>query len=188
MINRQTGLIILLFIVSLLSWQWMNQDMNNQAAVQDKDLSLPSFTASGLTSYRYNLEGVLQYIFTSDQAMYYESQSITDFKNPKLNTFEHQSAAWQITAKNGQLQKREQLVLRDNIVIQNQSPAINLDKITTSMLTMDLNTHHVTSDQPVTIDSPDYHVQGVGLQADLKEKRYQILEQGHATYFNKPRN
>ncbi len=188
MINRQTSLIVLLFIASVLTWQWMNQEDSSTATTQNKDLSLPSFTASGLTSYRYNSDGILQDIFTSDQALYYENQSITNFKNPKLNTFDHQSAAWQITAKNGQLEKKDQLVLRDNIVIQNQSPTINLDKITTTYLAMNLKTHVVTSDQPVAIDSTDYHVQGVGLQANLKEKRYQILEQGHATYFNKPRN
>lgn len=188
MINRQTSLIILLFIAAVLIWQWMNQEDSSTVTAQHKDLSLPSFTAAGLISYRYNPEGVLQDIFTSDQALYYENQSITDFKNPKLNTFDHQSESWQITAKNGQLQQKDQLVLHDNIVIQNQSPAINLDKITTNYLTMDMKTHMVTSDRPVAIDSPDYHVQGVGLKANLKEKRYQILEQGHATYFNKPRN
>lgn len=188
MISRQTVLILILFLCSFMAWQWLEQDGQGIANESQKDLSLPSFTTSKLTSYRYNIQGDLEDIFTADQALYFEQKKITEFINPQLNTYDKQTETWQINAKHGQLQQKDQLILRDNIVIKNRSPNINLDKITTNYLAMDLNTHIITSDKPVAIDSDDYHVQGVGLKAELDQKRYQILEQGHATYFNKPRS
>ena len=80
----------------------------------------------------------------------------------------------------------DRLILRDNVLIKNHNPSLNIDRMQTSYVEMDLNSRQISSDKPVTIDSPDYHVQGVGFHADLNAKRYQILDKGHATYF-KPR-
>ena len=187
MINRQTLLIILLLAGSLLAWRWSSQSEKANIESQAKDLSVASFTASKLHSRRYTAEGKLTDIFTAEQALYYQHNKITDAVTPVLQTFEpNGQTAWNITAKTGQLFSNDRIILRDNIVITNHNPALNIDRMQTSYLDMDMNTQQVRSDKPVTIDSPDYHVQGVGLHADLKTKRYQILEQGHATYF-KPR-
>lgn len=187
MINRQTLLIILLFAVSLLAWRWSSQAENDNREAKTNDLSVPSFTATKLHSRRYTVEGKLTDVFTAEQAFYYQHSKITDAITPELQTFEMDGqAAWNIKAKTGQLFGNDRISLHDNIVIANRNPALNIDRIQTSYLDMDINTHQIRSDQAVTIDSPDYHVQGVGLHADLNSKRYQILEQGHATYF-KPR-
>ncbi len=187
MINRQTLLIILLFAVSLLAWRWSSQEDNGNTQVKKKDVSLPSFTATHLHSWRYTADGKLMDILTAEQALYYEYNKITDALHPVLQTFElNGQTAWNISAKTGKLFGNDRIILRDNVVIKNHNPALNVDQMQTSYLDMDMNTRQITSDKPVTIDSPDYHVQGVGLHADLNTKRYQILEQGHATYF-KPR-
>jgi len=184
MINRQTLLILLLFAVSLLAWRWSSESEDANMQVQKKDLSLPSFTASNLHSQRYTADGRLTDIFTADQALYYQSNKVTDAINPVLQTFEPNGiSAWHLSAKQGQLFGNDRIVLRENVVIKNHNPALNIDRMQTAYLDMDLNTRQISSDQPVTIDSSDYHVQGVGLHADLNTKRYQILEQGHATYF-----
>jgi lipopolysaccharide export system protein LptC len=187
MINRQTLLIILLFAVALLAWRWSSQGENENIEAKTNDISLPSFTATKLHSRRYTADGRLTDIFTAEQALYYEHNKVTDAITPVLQTFEPTGqTAWNITAKIGQLIGNDRLMLHDNIVIKNHNPALNIDRMQTSYLDMDMNTRQISSDKPVTIDSPDYHVQGVGLHADLNSKRYQILEQSHATYF-KPR-
>lgn len=47
-ISRQTLLISLLLVASLLIWQWSSQHEDPDLLAQKKDLSLPSFTASQL--------------------------------------------------------------------------------------------------------------------------------------------
>lgn len=184
MINRQTLLICLLFALSLLAWRWSSQSADENSQAQKEDVSLPSFTAAKLHSRRYTADGKLTDIFTAEQALYYQHNKITDTLYPVLQTFEpNGQTAWNISAKNGQLSGNDRIILRDNIIIKNHNPALNIDRMQTSYLDMDMNTRQVSSDKPVTIDSPDYHVQGVGLHADLNTKRYQILEQSHATYF-----
>ncbi len=187
MINRQTLLLLLLFIVSLLAWQWSAQRDEHNLQTQKKDLSLPSFTASNLHTYRYTIDGKLTDIFSANQTFYYEYDKVTVAARPLLRTFETDGKeAWNVAADSGKLFSQDRLFLKDNVLIKNINPAINVDRMQTSYLEMDMNTNQISSDKPVTIDSPDYHVQGVGLHADLKTKRYQILDKGHATYF-KPR-
>ncbi|TXH65447.1 MAG: LPS export ABC transporter periplasmic protein LptC [Tolumonas sp.] len=187
MINRQTLLLLLLFIVSLLAWQWSTQHDEQNLQTQKKDLSLPSFTASSLHTYRYTIDGKLTDIFSADQTLYYQHNKVTEAVHPLLRTFETDGKeAWNISANSGKLLSQDRLLLKDNVLIKNKNPAINVDRMQTSYLEMDMNKNQISSDQPVSIDSPDYHVQGVGFHADLKTKRYQILDKGHATYF-KPR-
>ena len=187
MINRQTLLILLLFLVSLLAWQWSSQHDNQNTLLQKKDLSLPSFTASKQHNQRYSADGKLTDIFTADQALYYQHNKVTDTVHPVLQTFEpNGQKAWNVSANSGQMISNDRLILRDSVLIKNHNPALNIDRMQTSYLEMDMNSRQISSDKPVTIDSPDYHVQGVGLHADLNTKRYQILDKGHATYF-KPR-
>jgi|GEM_PF-1094257 Uncharacterized protein conserved in bacteria len=187
MISRQTLLMFFLFLASLLAWQWSSQRDNQNTQLQKQDLSLPSFTATKLHNQRYSADGKLTDIFTADQAFYYQQDKMTKTTHPVLQTFDPDGQkAWNISANSGQLFSNDRLILHDNVLIKNHNPAIDVDRMQTSDLEMDINKHQITSDKPITIDSLDYHVQGVGLHADLNNKRYQILDQGHATYF-KPR-
>ena len=187
MISRQTLLISLLLVASLLIWQWSSQHEDPDLLAQKKDLSLPSFTASQLLNRSYATDGRLTDIFTADQVLYYQHNKVTDALHPVLQTFEQNGQqAWTISANTGQMISNDRLILRDNVLIKNHNPSLNIDRMQTSYVEMDLNSRQISSDKPVTIDSPDYHVQGVGFHADLNAKRYQILDKGHATYF-KPR-
>lgn len=46
----------------------------------------------------------------------------------------------------------DRLILRDNVLIKNHNPSLNIDRMQTSYVEMDLNSRQISNDKPVTID------------------------------------
>jgi lipopolysaccharide export system protein LptC len=48
-------------------------------------------------------------------------------------------------------------------------------------------TQNVRSNQQVSIVGKDFQTEGVGLKGHLERKYFELLDQGHAIYFNEKR-
>lgn len=185
MISKQNIVIGVVFLASLITWQWLDHADPYSLLPQKANISLPSFSAQNITSWRYTPDGQLTDIFSAKTARYYDYNQITDADYPVLKTFNNKQVyAWNLTATSGQMYGTDRLILRNNIVIKNHDPSVDVDTLKTSYLEMDLKTRKIQTDSPVTIDSPNYHDEGVGIRADLNTKIYTLLEKSHATYYH----
>lgn len=185
MINKQNVTILVVFIASLIAWQWLGKTDPYGLLPTKANISLPSFTAQNITTWRYTQSGALTDIFSAQKARYYQYNQITDADYPDLKTFNDKGVyAWNLTATNGQMYGTDQLILRNNIVIKNHDPSVDVDTLKTSYLEMDMKARTISTDSPITIDSPNYHDEGVGVRADLNKKIYTILDKTHAIYYH----
>ena len=61
------------------------------------------------------------------------------------------------------------------------------DSSSPALMELDLVTQDVRSNQHISIVGQEFQTEGVGLKGHLERKYVELLDKGHATYFNEKR-
>ncbi|WP_144211301.1 LPS export ABC transporter periplasmic protein LptC [Shewanella donghaensis] len=144
----------------------------------------PDFIANDLRSTEFNEQGVVQSRVSAKHMEHFQQTNVTLFTEPVYLIYpDDGKAEWQLTADVGKLNKETgKVVLENNVIID----AINIDEpvqsLTTTMLSLDLNTMIMTSDRQIVVTGQDFNIQGLGLYADLNAQELELLSQVEGTY------
>ncbi len=183
--NRQTLAIGCLFLLSLLIWRWFDDSLRLPDAPPD-EIFQPTFTAKGLTSVRYNQAGRITEEVFAEHTEYYEPLDMAELTRPVIITHDESGKpTWRLSARTGIINRDDNAIMRDEVQIKNLSPDTRVDRLTTSYLELDLSNQQIRSPQKLDIHGPGFHIEGVGLRGQLDKNRYELLENSHATYFNR---
>jgi lipopolysaccharide export system protein LptC len=183
-VNKQTLLFALLFIVALAAWQVSDIKPAAQLTPTRENYQ-PDFIAKQLVTTRFDRDGKRTERVESDYAEYYQLLEQASFDKPVIYLFDPQGKAqWRGTAESGVLNTDDNVILRDRVHLAGLLPSAFISTLDTPYLELDLVTHEVRSNREVKIVGQDFQTEGVGLKGHLDRKYFELLDQGHAIYFN----
>ncbi|PJG59808.1 LPS export ABC transporter periplasmic protein LptC [Aeromonas cavernicola] len=185
--SRQTPLFALLFLVALVAWQLSKVDpiVNETAKTEHYQ---PDFIAKGLVTTRFDINGKRTERLESDYAEYFQILEQATFEQPVVYLFDESGRdEWKVTAETGVLNIDDSVILREKVHLTGLQPTSFIATLDTPYLELDLVTQHVRSNQYVNIVGRDFQTRGVGLKGQLERKYFELLDQGHAIYFNEKR-
>ncbi|MGL4249238.1 MAG: LPS export ABC transporter periplasmic protein LptC [Aeromonas sp.] len=182
--SRQTLLFALLFLVALVAWQLGKVELVPDSKVSVENYQ-PDFVAKDLVTTRFDVNGKRTERLESRHAEYFQLLEQATFEQPVVYLFDEQGAAeWKVTAETGVLNTGDNVILRDKVHLDGLLPASFIATLDTSYLELDLVTQDVRSNREVKIVGRDFQTEGVGLKGHLDRKYFELLDQGHAIYFN----
>ncbi|WP_409420942.1 LPS export ABC transporter periplasmic protein LptC [Pseudaeromonas sp. ZJS20] len=185
--SRQTLLIGVLFLFSLLSWRWFEAGRDSGTLTNPEEYYQPTFTANKLKYLNFADNGLLRNEVSADYTEYYNQLEQTELFNPVIIAHDEQGKAqWRISAQQGILNLNDNAILRDQVRIQALTPNDTLNWLETPYLEMDLIRNEVRNHHPVTMEGPRFHLEGLGLRGQLNQRIYEILDKSHGIYFNQP--
>lgn len=185
--NRQTILFGLLFLVALAAWQLGDIELTQEPTTKVENYQ-PDFTAKNLITTRFNEQGMRTERLESEFAEYFQILEQATFDKPVVYMFDKQGEAeWKVTAKTGVLNTDDNVILRDQVHLDGLLPTSFISTLDTSYLELDLVTQGVRSNQHISILGQEFQTEGVGLKGHLERKYFELLDKGHATYFNEKR-
>ena len=185
--SRQTLLFALLFLVALAAWQLGEIELVPEPTAKVENYQ-PDFTAKNLVTTRFNEQGKRAERLESEYAEYYQILEQATFNKPVVYMFDEQGEAeWKVTAETGVLNTDDNVILRDKVHLDGLLPASFISTLDTPYLELDLVTQDVRSNQHISIVGQEFQTEGVGLKGHLERKYFELLDKGHATYFNEKR-
>ena len=185
--SRQTLLFALLFLVALAAWQIGDVDLTPEPTTKAENYQ-PDFTARNLVTTRFDVNGRRTERLESEYAEYYQIIEQATFNKPVVYMFDKQGEAeWKVTADTGVLNTDDNVILRDKVHLDGLLSTSFISTLDTPYLELDLVTQNVRSNQHVSIVGKEFQTEGVGLKGHLERKYFELLDQGHAIYFNEKR-
>ncbi len=185
--SRQTLLFGLLFLIALAAWQVSEISQRSQSDIKVEHFQ-PDFTAKQLVTTRFNEQGKRTERLESAFAEYFQTLEQATFDKPVIYLFDEKGEAqWRINAETGVLNTEDNVILRDRVHLKGLLPNTFISTLDTAYLEMDLVTEEVRSNQHIHILGQAFQTEGVGLNGHLKRKYFELLDQGHAIYFNEKR-
>ncbi len=185
--NKQTVLFGLLFLMALAAWQLGEIELAPEPTTKVENFQ-PDFTAKHLVTTRFNEQGKRTERLESDYAEYYQVLEQSTFDKPVVYMFDDKGEAeWKVTAETGVLNTDDNVILRDKVHLDGLLPATFISTLDTPYLEMDLVTQELRSNQHISIVGQEFQTEGVGLKGHLERKYFELLDKGHATYFNEKR-
>ncbi len=187
MISRQTLLFAALFIVALAIWQLGDVTLAPPAAPKTEHYQ-PDFIAKDLVTTRFDETGKRSERLESVYAEYFQLLEQATFDKPIVYLFDDKGdAEWKVTAETGVLNTDDNVILRDKVHLDGLLPTSFISTLDTPYLELDLVTQDVRSNRQVAIVAKEFQTEGVGLKGHLDRKYFELLDQGHAIYFNEKR-
>lgn len=185
--NKQTLLFGVLFFAALVVWQLGKVELLPQAKVKTEHYQ-PDFVAKNLVTTRFDVEGNPTERLESRYAEYFQLLEQATFEAPVVYLFDKQGRAeWRASAQSGILNTDDNVILRDNVHLDGLLPSSFISTMDTPYLELDMVTQDVRSNREIKIVGQDFQTQGVGLKGHLDRKYFELLDQGHAIYFNEKR-
>ncbi|MGL6519182.1 LPS export ABC transporter periplasmic protein LptC [Aeromonas caviae] len=185
--NKQTVLFGLLFLAALAAWQLGEIELVPEPTTKTENFQ-PDFTARELVTTRFNEQGKRTERLESEYAEYYQVLEQATFTKPVVYMFDDKGAAeWKLTAETGVLNTDDNVILREKVHLDGLLPASFISTLDTSYLELDLVTQGMRSNQHISIVGQEFQTEGVGLKGHLERKYFELLDKGHATYFNEKR-
>ncbi|WP_108649211.1 LPS export ABC transporter periplasmic protein LptC [Dongshaea marina] len=182
MISKQTLLWILLCAVALGCWRYFTPAQKQVAEIQVES-KLPDSEAKDILTTEYGKNGLINKTFFASEAKYYQSQSRSDFVQPKITMFDATGKPqWSLKSKQGTLIQDVSAHMQGDVVGKSLQPNNYLKRLNTDEATLDLKTNIVTGDKPVVIYGQDVTTRGVGFVGNLNKKTLKILDDAHAIY------
>ncbi len=145
----------------------------------------PDYYGEGLYNRQYDSNGELQQTFVAARSTHYPQTKSTLFTGPLLMSDDDDGQTWQVNAREGTLQDNEQsLRLIGQVEIRPLDPADAADDILveTSILTYHSRQQLAETDQPVTITSPQTHINATGMTLDIARQRMEFKSQVDSRY------
>jgi LPS export ABC transporter protein LptC len=121
----------------------------------------------------------------TEETLHYPDKSAR-LKTVHVASQDGPDGVWQLDALHGQIApSQETVLLTDGVRIHSEmqdGPMV----ITTPEATVDLKGKHITSMEAVTVESPGYHAQALGMEAGFRSRDLTLLKDVQSGIYAKP--
>ncbi len=183
--NRQTLVIIVLFLVALAAWRYFAPEP--EAEIQTGP-STPDFTARNLAMTEFNNLGAVHRYIEADGMEHFSSRNTTEFVEPRITLFPDTESdpTWRVTAREGKLIGQEEAELHIGVLIKDVDEVSVIDRVETESLFLNLEKNTFNTDDAVFIYGQSMFQQGVGMDGDLNQETLHVREKVQAEYEPSP--
>ena len=150
-----------------------------QLALHDPDYYLVNFTLTTM-----NDSGVPKHELTADNMYHYPDDDTATLANPRLVIYHEEADSWEIRADRGLVSEGGESVFLQGDVFVNRlddRPDHQLEIITRD-LTVKTEEETASTEQAIIIKDHYGVTEGVGMQANLKARHFQLLSQVRGNY------
>lgn len=165
--------IVILALASLVHWQGNQVDdiiSQQQQANDEADF----FMINAVTT-QFNAEGRVDHSLKADEIKHLPIGDITNAKSPDITFFHANGTAWDISAEQGRMTEKNNVInLWNNVELNRNTPPNKLN-LKTSKLTLIASKNLAHTDQDVVIIDSSTHINATGMKAYLEESRIKFL-------------
>lgn len=140
----------------------------------------PEFFLTNASNTHYDQRGRLDLILTAEEINHIPANDSVNIKEPELVMYRDGLHTWTITAQSGTVFQSGQRVELEQRVLATSSDQESIVK--TPQLTVFPDKKLVKTNKPVTLLNPNGFTRSIGLKADLKTKKIDLLEHVRGQY------
>lgn len=187
-VSRRTIFSIAAMVLLAAATQYWLQSVDDGPLPASRSTDLTSeYTLDDFTLSAMNDEGQLAFEVTAPRLEENPEDRSAEIQSPEITIYEASEARWQVQAQTGWISHdAKTLRLQGDVSIQRQSNSN--DQTTTTIDTSDMTVfpkrQEARTRAPVEIRRPGLILSGVGMRANLRKERYQILSQVRVRYTN----
>lgn len=178
--KKALNLFLAVTTAGLVGWYLSQQDSSgSDLSNLIQKAGMPEYTGNTITTMIYDLNGKPQYFAEAKEIKRFEQTRRTEFIQPKVELFDPQreQKQWQAVANHAEMTQDQHLHLSGGVVLSSFDSQSRLQQISTERLTIDLNTHDITSGEWVTTQGMGFSTSGKGLKGNLKQQVATLLQE-----------
>ncbi|EGN74876.1 hypothetical protein A28LD_1893 [Idiomarina sp. A28L] len=190
--NRRSIFIILLvaFVATIILWGAFDDEEAIESGQRSEKL-IPDFTATGLETRVFESDGRLAQQIRAEHMAHFSALNLTELEKAVYITYLDESAVdssetgsvWEVSADKGRYYEGERLELESNVLIINRSNTGYIDEIKTDFISIDLQNRIMHTDSPVTIQGPQFTINGNGMRVDLEVQQLELIDHVETIYY-----
>lgn len=181
---KKALVLLVLALVLTATYLWFNPPEQTDANYADREL-LPDYIAEQVTRTLYDDQGYITDLIQAGRLEFFERLGFTQFEQPKYTLFDAEHfAAWEVTSEFGIWLPDDKIILEQNVRISNVNGNELVDRIDTDNLELLLPSKILQTSAAVKIIGKGFHIDGIGLQADLTEQNLRIIKHLETVYTN----
>lgn len=166
---------LLFFAVLVLFLAWLGKDAEPSYTVNETVLMqyrMPNRYFDKTLTTEFNLNGEIDRIFRSQRTAYFEESDTTETLRPTMRYVSGLNQ-WTIHSQVGILLPDDQgIELHNNVEVIREDDSI---KLYTSSLLIQPEKRYAQTTKPVTILTPSNTTKAIGMIANLKQEKYELL-------------
>ncbi len=179
--------LILLFIGMLVLFWDSPPEVFREKKPATADIELP--TADGYMlnteTLQHDKQGHISYNLKTEQIRYFESGQRFELDKPRIvaTDIDNPDKPWHLDANSGEIARGgEEITLTDNVYARQKLTPQSKNELLTSQLIYLPDQNTLKSQRKVTIITPQGKTTGVGMNANLKQERYELLSEVKGTH------
>ncbi|MDP5136648.1 LPS export ABC transporter periplasmic protein LptC [Rheinheimera baltica] len=179
---------LLIFVVLLLTgtaaYLWFQPTDDSDSLQTDQEL-LPDYVAQNITRRLFDVEGYLVDTVSAERLEHFELLGFTQFEKPVYTLYNNQhQPSWQASSQYAVWFPQDKVILEQQVSIDSLEPNELIERIETERLEMLFPDNKLKNNQPVLIQGKGFYIKGSGIDADLSQKTFQLLQHEHTVYQN----
>ncbi|WP_213995743.1 LPS export ABC transporter periplasmic protein LptC [Arsukibacterium sp.] len=176
--------LLVLALVLTATYLWFNPSEQTDPSSADREL-LPDYIAEQVTRTLYDEQGYVADLIQAGRLEFFERLGFTQFEQPKYTLFDEEHvAAWEVTSQFGIWLPDDKIILEQQVNIHNVNGNELIDRIDTDNLELLLPSRLLQTSAAVKIIGKGFHINGIGLEADLTEQKLRIIKHLETVYAN----
>ncbi|MDR0781770.1 MAG: LPS export ABC transporter periplasmic protein LptC [Pseudomonadales bacterium] len=173
-----------LLIAALVLWL---PGVSERGGAANDDAASPldadfDYFASTMHRASFNAQGQTLHTLEAMRVVHYPADDHTELEHPALVWYPTDAAPWTLSANAGTLhgantEGEDRLELRDNVVLRYPLSDGATFTVHTARLDAVPATQDFSTEQPVTLDSPDMHMDSIGMRGNLRDHHVELLHE-----------
>lgn len=182
--NTRVLILLIFALAAVFSWWLSRTTLPSLMPQVDKTRHYPDYYLTNFMLTTMDDNGVPRNQLSAENMFHYSDDDTSNLEKPNLVIFQNGMDSWEIRAERGLVSEGGKAVmLAGDVFIEqvNGRSDRNL-KIITSDLSIRTEEDFVTTEKPITIVDDFGVTEAVGMRADLKERRLQLMTQVRGNY------
>ncbi len=156
-----------LLVIGAAGWYW---GMGQQPVVAERDERRPDYVITGIEALETNEKGQVSRRLQAPEVRHYSRPTDeAEIDTPVFTLYDDRHEAWRITSRQGRsLSRNTEIRLEGNVRAERRDPSAVPVTLNTEQLQVFPKEERLMSQQLVTVQSPQGHLQSQGIKANLK--------------------
>jgi|GEM_PF-6645513 len=181
---------ILLIFLGFTGWYYAEPSSSLKLAPEVLS-HLPDILVNELEITQFNADGNISSHIYTPELKHFPDNNRSDFKEPRIVLYrKNQESPWFIQADRGKMQRGTHVItLMDHVILYQNADSDNRVKtITTSEITYYPENNQAETNKEIIFEQPGLHVRALGMKADLKEEKIELLNKTWVEYVQQERS
>lgn len=184
-LNRRLIAALAAVVVAALSW-WLLREVEEAApaAAGSAEQGTVDYYVNNFALTAMDEAGLPAHRLVATSLRHFAERDVAEIARPRMTVYRAEGTPWLVTADAGLLTMPERVLqLQGAVTIaRDAGPANESLQVDTRDVTVRLNDDYAETAAPVTVHHQQGLTEAIGMTADLRQGRYELLQQVRGTY------